>query len=282
MKKYVLSGVIAFLSVFLFFASCTRIDAGKAGVVKHFGAVENRPLPEGIHFIRPWPLSNVVELDITMKTDKEENTASSKDLQAVVTTVAVQYSVEAPFTPMILQKFGSEDVLDSVVLDPAIQESVKAITARYTAEELITKREEVKLGIESAIKSFVAKTLADKGLTGALRFSNVAITDFQFSKGFNDSIEAKVKAEQDALRAENEKKTRITQAEAAKTEQQLKADAHSYQIEKESRARADAIERESKALQSNPNLIQLRTVERWNGVLPTYTGNSIPFIKTVQ
>ena len=96
------------------------------------------------------------------------------------------------------------------------------------------------------------------------------MTDFQFSEGFNLSIEEKVRAEQLALQAENEKRKRITQAEAKKREKELAADAEAYEIQKMSEARANAIKRESQALKGNPQLIQLRYVEKWNGVLPIY------------
>jgi len=86
-------------------------------------------------------------------------------------------------------------------------------------------------------------------------------------------------AEQEALKAENEKKKRVTQAEAAAAETKLAAEAKAYQIENESKARADAIKRESAALESSPNLVQLRIAEKWDGKLPTYTGNAIPLMK---
>ena len=96
------------------------------------------------------------------------------------------------------------------------------------------------------------------------------MTDFQFSDEFNTAIEQKVRAEQLALQSLNEKKQRITQAEAKKQEKQLAADAASYEIEKMSMAQAAAIKRESQALKGNPALIQLRYVEKWDGVLPVY------------
>jgi regulator of protease activity HflC (stomatin/prohibitin superfamily) len=250
--------------------------------IRHFGAIQSQPLGEGFHFIRPWPFGNVEKMNVQVSVVQTKCTASSKDLQLAETVVDVQYSVQFNSTPKVLQHFGNKEVIKSVILEPAIQESVKAITAQFTAEQLITKRDAVKIGIETNLKEFVKKTLEDKGIPGAVKFANIAITDFRFSKEFDAAIEAKVKAEQDALRAENEKKTRITQAEAAKTEKQLQADGTSYQIEMESKARADAIKRESEALNSNPSLIQLRMIEKWNGSLPTYTGESIPVLKMIK
>ena len=96
--------------------------------------------------------------------------------------------------------------------------------------------------------------------------------DFKFSDEFNKAIEMKVKTEQQALQAENEKKRRITQAEAQKMEMQLNADAEAYKIAKNAKARADAIKMEADALRNQPQLIQLRLAEKWDGALPKFTG----------
>lgn len=278
MKKILQFFIIGFTTL----VGCTVIDSGEVGVVRHFGAVQPYALPEGIHFLRPWPFSTVEDVNIQTTAIKVDTTGSSKDLQATDTSVAVQFSIQPATAPFILQRFGNKEVFTSVVIEPAIQETVKAVTAKFTAEELITKRAKVKIGIEEDLKMFVSKILEDKGIPGAVRFANVAITNFKFSKEFDAAIEAKVKAEQDALRAENEKKRLITQAEGAFSEKKLQADAKAYQIEIESKARAEAIDRESKALKGSPELIELRMVERWNGSLPTYTGSSIPLMKVIQ
>ena len=164
-------------------------------------------------------------------------------------------------------------------MNPPIQESVKAITAQYTAEQLVTQRAEVKLQIQEAINNFIDITLKEKGVNNSLRIANVAITDFDFSDEFNRAIELKVKAEQEALQALNEKTRRVTQAEAAAAEKELAADATAYEIEAASKARADAIEREARALKNNPQLIQLRIAEKWDGKLPKFSGaDGVPLI----
>jgi regulator of protease activity HflC (stomatin/prohibitin superfamily) len=155
----------------------------------------------------------------------------------------------------LYKSIGDREAIALVVIDKAVAESVKAVTARYFAEELITKRVEVKKGIQEVVISFIEETLVKKGLSGSIDVANVAITNFDFSKEFNDSIEAKVRAEQDALRAANEKKTRVTNAEAKATEVRLaseaesykrkqEADGKAYEIEAESISRAEAIKRE--------------------------------------
>lgn len=257
---------------------CESIDAGHVGVVKQFGAIQPGLLPEGFNWVNVF--ASVVDVSVQTGATSSEATGASKDLQTVHTKVTIQWSLVPDKVICIVQKFGSYDgAWTNGIMEPATQEVVKAVSARFTAEELVTKRAEVKKGIEDGLNDFVGTTLKDRGCDKGIRIANVAVTNFEFSKEFNDSIEAKVKAEQDALRAENEKRKVITQAEAKAKEQTLSAEASAYATEVESKARAAAIERESKALEANPNLVQLRIAERWDGKLPTYTGSSIPLLQ---
>ena len=255
----------------LLFSSFVIVDSGRVGVVRTLGAVQPEALKEGFHIKKPF-IDSVEQIDVRLRKAENEAGAASKDLQVVQTRVAVQYSLTADVTPLTFQKIGPRAIVESTLINPAIMESVKAITALYTAEELVTSRAEVKNNIQSAIEEFINTTLEQKGVAGALSLANVAITDFDFSSEFNRAIEEKVKAEQEALKAKNEKLRRVTQAEAAAAERELAADAEAYQIEAASRARAEAIRREAEALKDNPELIQLRIAEKWNGQLPQVTG----------
>jgi regulator of protease activity HflC (stomatin/prohibitin superfamily) len=271
---------IAVVVIFLYLAgsSFVVVDAGYVGVVKRLGAVQPEFLPEGFHFKAPF-VDVVQKFDVRLSKVESDAGASSKDLQMIRTKIAVQYSMNAALMPMTLQRIGTRLVVEKTLVDPAIMESVKAITALYTAEQLITKRDEVKNRIQAQIDSFLNETLREKELIGSLTIANIAITDFDFSAEFNRAIEEKVRAEQEALKAKNEKLKRVTQAEAAAAEKTLAADAMAYEIEVQSKARADAIEREAKALKDNPQLIQLRIAEKWNGVLPRFTGSeAIPLL----
>ncbi|MBC8000932.1 MAG: prohibitin family protein [Leptolyngbya sp.] len=254
------------------------VDSGHVGVLKTMGAVSNDVLYPGFHYKRPL-MDDVIQLDTRLKSFEVRATAASKDLQTVETTISVQHSLAPALAPECYQTIGDVDRVDVTVVAPAVQESLKAITAKYTAEELVTKREVVKQMTTDAIRGYIGHTLNEKKLNGAVLIANVAITDFDFSKEFNLSIEAKVKAEQQALQAKNEKERRITEAEAAAREKELSADAAAYQIQKESIARANAIQREANALSQNPSLVQLRAVEKWDGQLPTFSGGgAVPFI----
>ncbi len=158
--------------------------------------------------------------------------------RGVSTTVTVQFSISAGTSATKLyQKFGTVDAFSKAVLSPIVHDSVKAVTAQFAAEDLVTKRSQVKLRVEQLLRATVYKTLADKGAANAVVIANVLITDFAFSEEFDKSIEDKVKAEQDAQRAVNEKAKKITQAEASAAEKRLSADASKYSA----KAKADAI-----------------------------------------
>ena len=268
----------ALVILMLLFGCFVIVESGHVGVVRRLGAVQMDALPEGIHGKLPL-VDSVEEIDIRLRKAESEAQAASKDLQVVRTQVAVQYSMTGEVMPLTFQKIGTRSVVESTLVAPAIMESVKAVTALYTAEDLVTNRAEVKNKIQLAIEEFINTTLQQKGVAGALSLANVAITDFDFSDEFNRAIEEKVKAEQEALKAKNEKLRRVTQAEAAAAERTLAADAEAYQIEVASKARAEAIRREAEALRDNPSLIQLRIAEKWDGQLPQVSGgNAIPLL----
>ena len=270
--------IIIIVVIVLATSAFVIVDSGHVGVVRTLGAVQPNPLPEGFHLKKPF-LDKVEQIDIRLTKAKSKSQAASKDLQTVATQVTVQYSLSGPVAPLTFQRIGKRDVVAATVIEPAIQESVKAVTAQYTAEQLVTKRAEVKQQIQKAIENFIDVTLKDKSVPTALKIANVAITDFEFSDEFNKAIELKVRAEQEALQALNEKTKRVTQAEAGYQERKLAADGEAYEIEAASKAKADAIAREAKALKANPELIQLRLAEKWDGTLPRFTGSeAIPLI----
>ena len=270
--------IILVIIIFLVTSAFVIVESGHVGVVRTLGAVQPKPLPEGFHLKKPF-LDKIEQMDIRLTKANAKAQAASKDLQTVSTQVTVQYSLVGEVAPKTYQKIGDRNIVSATLIEPAIQESVKAITAQYTAEQLVTKRAEVKLQIQEAINNFIDITLKEKGVDNSIRIANVAITDFDFSDEFNKAIELKVKAEQEALQAKNEKARRVTQAEAAAAEKELAADATAYEIEAASKARADAIEREAKALKNNPELIQLRIAEKWDGKLPKFSGSEgVPLI----
>ncbi|MCY3986660.1 MAG: prohibitin family protein [Candidatus Dadabacteria bacterium] len=271
--------IIFIMLFFLVTGVFVIVESGHVGVVRTLGAVQPKALAEGFHLKKPL-MDKIEQIDIRLTAATAKAVSASKDLQTVKTQVTLQYSITGDLAPLIYQKIGKRNTVSLTLIEPAIQESVKAITAKYTAEQLVTKRAEVKVEIQEAINNFISITLVEKEIsTSAVKIANVAITDFDFSDEFNRAIELKVKAEQEALQAKNEKIRRVTQAEAAAEEKKLAASAQAFEIEVGSKARADAIERESKALRSNPKIIQLRLAEKWDGTLPKFSGGgTVPLL----
>ena len=203
-----------------------------------------------------FPLIDRVEiLDIKTKKSEVDADASTKDLQMVTSKVALNYHINPNGIAQFFQKFGNN--FESNVLDPGLQEILKAVTARYTAEEVITKREQVREDTNALLKErFLPQGMVIDGLN---------IVNFHFSKVFNDAIEAKVTAEQNALAAKNK-------LEQVKFEAQQMVEA--------ANGKAKAIQVEASAIANNPLVLQLRALEKWNGILPQYVGSgSIPFIQ---
>lgn len=258
-----------FLSLFvgifiLLFFSVRIVPVGHLSVVKHWGKVNHELiLSEGLHFVTP-VRTTLEYINVKLLKFNQKTSASSKDLQIVTTVVSIQFSLGE--VSELYQKIGTEELVTHILLKPAVEESVKAVTAQYTAEELIKKRPEVKVQIGNTISAFLEKTLQGKDLSPRSLFvANVAITEFDFSDEFNKSIEMKVRAEQQALQAKNEKIKKITDAEAI-----------AQKIEIESMATAAAIRREARALRENPHLIEYKRMEKWDGKLPEVTGGVIP------
>lgn len=281
-KKIVWS-VIGILGLFILtIIGCSSyeiVDAGYVGVKRNWGAIHKESVGPGLRFKIPI-MQDIIEMETRLKSFEIKAPAASKDLQKVETIISIQHSLNPVMAPDTLQQIGDLDKCDITIVNPAVLECFKAVCSKYTAEELITKREIVKTQISDSIQTFIDHTLKDKGVPGAIHISNVAIKDFDFSAQFNSAIEAKVTAQQEALKAETEKTKRITNAEASAKEIELAADAEAYQIEKQSISRAAAIEREAKAIAANPLLLELRAIEKWDGKLPTFSmsGGTVPFI----
>lgn len=275
--------------VSLAFAACTTVPEGTVGVVTHWSKATGETFDPGLHG-RNLFTTSVFELSTRVEHRLWEAHASSSDLQQVTTSVGVEAQMPASAAVCVFRVYSSLDgLLDSVGAN-AVQESVKAATAHYTAEQLITQRVEVKTAVEEGLRHYIDQSLTAGGCQGALVVNNVAIRDFAFSEDFNKAIEAKVTAEQQSLQAEKERDRRVTQADAARLEAEKAADgaayavkqaadAKAYAIRAESVERAAALQREAAALTAHPDVVRLRAIERWNGALPaTQLGAATPII----
>jgi len=250
--KIVAHVVLGFVGIILLFNIFGTVNAGERGVRTQFGAVTGEVLSEGLYVKIPF-VQKVVRMDVKTQKDETQASAASKDLQTVNSQVAFQYSINHEAVARLFQEVGIDYKVR--LIDPAIQESVKASTARFTAEELITKREEVKEEIRAAL----AERLASNGIV----VENFSIINFDFSPSFNAAIEAKVTAEQNALAAKN----KLAQVEY-----------EAQQAIESAKGRAEALRVESVAISSNPRVLELRAIEKWDGQLPQVTGANVPFI----
>ena len=257
--RSIVVGILLFFAVigFLILNPIVTIGTGKRGVVTQFGKVTDVILGEGIHMIVPIQ-QDVEKMDVTIQVGQVETEASSKDLQIVHTTVTANYQLDPLKVNFIYQNYRKE--VETRVIGPAIRENLKSATAMYTAEELITKRESVKALFMSNLKTSLAK--ADIILV------DVFITNFNFSEGFNKSIEQKVQAEQEALTEKNNlSKVKFMAEQTLAT---ARADAEKVRIT------AQAITQ-----QGGKDYVQLKAIEKWNGVLPAQMvpGSSVPFLQ---
>ncbi len=247
-----ITGLIAAIALILFLNPFVIVHAGERGVLLQFGSVAG-VLEPGFHLRIPI-VQNVSMIDVKIQKEQVEADAASKDLQTIHATVALNFNVDPKSVSNLYQEVG-EDYINRII-DPAMQESVKAITAKYTAEELITKR--------ASVKDEIKLSLTDRLKTTYLNVDDFSIVNFDFSDEFNSAIEAKQTAVQQALKAEND--LRRIEIEAKQQIEKAKADAESIRIQGE-------------ALKQNQDLVQLKAVEKWNGQLPVYMmGNTVPFL----
>jgi prohibitin 2 len=262
-------------------SSVRIVDAGNRGVLVQFGNVDtDASLDEGLHFVVPFR-DNVIQMEVRTQKLVESTTSASKDLQDVSTQVALNYHVNPDRAQVVYQQLGY-DYANRVIV-PAIQESVKQVTARFNAEELITKRETVKNQIEEQITARLAayNVIADA----------MSITDFQFSQLFKSAVEAKVAAQQRALQAQNE--LRRIQIEAQQNEAQAIGEQKANIARAEGIKQSNVLQAEGEAqaitiidqqLRNNPTYLEWLKSTRWDGKLPLVTGGAggqgvTPFIE---
>ncbi len=250
--KYVKSAAMIIFAAVLFVNFVGTVGAGERGILLQFGAVQDRVFKEGLYFKIPF-VQEVVKMDVKIQKDEVPASAASKDLQIVTSRIALNYHIDPDSVNKIWQEVGKN--YNVRVIAPSIQESVKAVTARFTAEELVTKREEVKDQIKA--------NLAERLLQRFIIVDEFNIIDFEFSKAFNEAIEAKVTAEQLKLKADRD-------LERIKIEADQKV--------AEAKGKAEAIRIEAEALKQNAQVVELRWIEKWNGQVPQYWGQASPFI----
>ncbi len=249
-KKLVIA-IVAVLAVVIIGSNCfTIVEAGHTGVVVTLGKVNEGVLQEGIHAKVPF-IQKIVKIDNRIVKLEVATEAFSKDLQTVNTTLAINYRVDTAKSYSIYKNIGAS--YESVLVVPAVNEVLKAITAQYTAEESVTNR--------ALISDGLIQGLNEKLNSIGLYVTDVNIINFDFSEAFITAIEEKQVAQQQLLKAETEKQTAITNAEAEAESMKIKAEAE-----------AEANKTISASL--SDEIIEYSKIEKWNGVLPQVTGNA--------
>jgi regulator of protease activity HflC (stomatin/prohibitin superfamily) len=260
--------IAAFLVVIaaLLTASFGQVPAGYRGLVLQFGAPTGQVLGEGFYMVFP-PFIRTVELMSVQVHAYETNAeAASRDLQIVKTQVTLNYSLSRNPSDLVrIYRDLRHEYLDRIIR-PAIQEAVKAATARFTAEELITRRPDVRQAIEDVLRARLERF--------GIRIEAMSITDFDFSDAFNAAIEAKVTAQQQALKAARDLER--VKLEAQQKIEQARAEAEALRIQKQN---------------VTPELVELRrieaqmkAIEKWDGRLPeVVTGTGpVPLLDVFQ
>lgn len=247
--------VVGLVSLIITWGSFTIISPGERGIVLRLGSI-SRTLDQGIHPKFPI-IESVKKMDVRIQKEQVLATAASKDLQNVDTTIALNYSLQPAAVADLYSNIGIN--YKSRIIDPAVQEAVKAATAKYTAEELVTKRPVV----QEDIKAILVERLSGNFIVT----NEVSVVNFKFSDSFEQAIEAKVTAEQSALAAKNKL-------------EQIKFEAEQRVTTAKAEAEAIRIQAQAITQQGGDNYVQLQAITKWDGQLPQQfvPGSAIPFL----
>lgn len=249
-KKAIVIAVSVIAAIVILFNSITIIDAGHTGVINTLGKVSENVLQEGMHFKIPF-VQKIIKMDNRIVKLEVDTEAFSKDLQTVATKLAINYRVSKDKSYAIYKNVGSD--YETILVTPAVNEVLKAITAQYTAEESVTNR--------SLISQGLIDQLNEKLNKNGIYVEDVNIINFDFSEAYVNAVEEKQVAEQRLLKAKTEKEEAIVKAEA---------EAETLRIQAEAQAKANQTLNKS----INENLIEYEKIQKWNGELPKVTDGS--------
>lgn len=243
----------------IFLTGCSVVNPGERGVRITLGSAGSESLNSGVYLWIPF-ITDVEQLNVRVQKSEVETNAASKDMQDVHTTFALNWRLEAEKVPEIFKTMGDEDDVLQNVIKPAISEVLKAATAKKTAEEILTKRHELKEEVDAEIKARMAKY--------NLIVDEINITNVQFSRDFTKAVEEKQIAEQKAKQAEYDAIKAKVDAGAAVNK--ARGEAESNLVIAKAQAEAQ------KLLQTtvSPAILQLKAIEKWDGTMPQIMGNS--------
>jgi len=256
-KKRIAIGVSIFLAVLILMLSTTVIPTGHTGVLTTFGRVENTTLDEGFHLKAPW--QGVVKMDNRIQKQSTDLECFSKDIQEVQMTFTLNYQISKENAMTIYKTIGKKYY--ETVIVPMISESVKTVTAKYTAEELITDRSKLAIGIEESL----AESLKNYNII----LVSTSIENIDFTDAFTDAVEAKQVAQQNKLKTQTEAETQVIEANANAEVKRIEADAEAYVNETVSESLTKEI-------------LEKMYYEKWNGELPKVMGSDSNVIMNMK
>ncbi len=248
-KRITIIAVAVLAVIITMVSSAVVIKPGHTGVVVTMGKVEDNVLQEGFHLKVPF-VQEIVVIDNRIVKLEVETEAFSKDLQTVDTTLAINYRIDQTKSYSIYKNVGSN--YENILVIPAVNEVLKAITSKYTAEESVTNRMLISDGLVDGLN--------EKLNSYGLYVNDVNIINYEFTEAYINAIEEKQVAQQKLLTAETEKQTAITKAEA---------EAETVKIKAEAEAAANRTIAES----LSQSIIEYKKIEKWDGKLPEVTGN---------
>jgi regulator of protease activity HflC (stomatin/prohibitin superfamily) len=251
-------------------ASYSTVGPGQRGIMVTMGKTGTEVLGEGPHMKVPF-FSEVRTMSIRVKKSQDTTEAATKDMQKVQAVVALNWTINPDSVGKMLREVGDESAIDNNIIAPAVSEVLKAATAKMTAEEVLSKRIELKENIDKAL---IARLTAY-----GLIIKDISLVDLDFTREFNHAVEQKQIAEQEAkqaeyvaLKATQDAKARVNAAkgQAEANVALAKADAESNLL----KARAQSEAQKMLQASTTKEVLQLKYYERWNGVLPqVMTGN---------
>lgn len=276
-RKYVTIGGCVACVIIIIVSCVSYVPTGYTGIVTTFGKVHNETLDAGLNFHMPW--DNVIKMDNREQRVTFKLEAFSKDIQQVDIQGSINYNIDKSTAMNLYKDVGTEYA--DILIGPRIQEDVKIIIAKYTAENLVENRQTAADSIYNLIK----EELAPKGIN----VISLAVENIDFTDAFESAVEAKQVAtqekqraqtqqEQQTMEAEQAAKRKKIEAEAAAEVQKIDADAKAYATKVEAEAQAEANKQINQSL--TEELINYVQMNKWNGSLPQFVGgdSTIPVL----
>lgn len=267
--KAIAGGIILVLAIILTSCSVTTVDTGNRGVKTRFGEVIGEPLPEGLYFVMPFT-THIVEMNVRTLKWEGETQAYTRDVQQATIHFTLNYGLEPAKAAEVYRTVG--DDWNQKLVAQVVLEQIKRVFGQYEAVNLIAERNAVSRAIETDVRGILAER--------AVLVSGLQITNIDYTPEFEKAVEAKVVAQQEAIREQN----RSVQVKEQANQQILTAEGNARATVLNAEAAAQSIRIRAQALEQNAKLVEWEAVQKWDGKLPVTMmgGNAVPFVNLQQ